>query len=180
MQEKSYTLTREEFQHMALRLFYNEPSIRRRRLIFQIFLTLAAFAAYYMLSGIFPALIGAAILFLVLPFALRYGSRRAYSQTYDIQAKGPMGVTIQIAETHIRLWRTHLRSEIDWEAVTRIDEDEVGFYLGYGPLQTIFVPRRVFQSAAEAQEFWTLTQAYWEVARPANVSRTAPPREAKI
>jgi hypothetical protein len=41
-------------------------------------------------------------------------------------------------------------------------EDDLGFYLKPTKTQGVYVPRRIFDDATEAQQFWVLAQAYFQ------------------
>ena len=171
--ELRYKLTRGEFQEMGWRERQRNPKLRKNSQFVSLYCAaLVFFGVFYSAESLVLALILAAMAAAFTPFLMRASQRNAFGRYYDLIRTGE--------ETHVRLdaaglylSRPHLRSEIDWEAVTTMTEDEIGFYLTYAPLQSLCVPRRVFASAAEAQRFWTMAQEYRQFARPAAADKTA-------
>ena len=167
-----YKLTRSEFQHMYSTLYWNHPKMRSRRtLIFVLLGALLFFELFLMTHRVdLACLVAVTGAFLAQPL-VRSSTKRAYGQTYDMIAAETGETRVDVTETMLRASRDAIRSEIDWAGFTAIEADEVGFFLTYGPLQSIFIPRRVFSSEMEAQHFWDLIQSYWQHAKSSGLGR---------
>jgi hypothetical protein len=98
--------------------------------------------------------------------------RAQAGKLYDIQSKTPSWreTIVRLEPEYIFVNSAVVKMELRWEAVTKITEDNLGFFLYISPIQAYFIPRRVFVNAAEAQQFWALAQSYFQHARktPAN------------
>jgi len=167
-----YKLTRSEFQHMYLTLYWNHPKTRSRRtMIFVLIGALLFFELLLMTHRVdLACLVAVSGALLALPL-VRSSTKRAYGHTYDMIASETGETRVEVTETMLRASRDAIRSEIDWAGFTAIEADEVGFFLTYAPLQSIFIPRRVFSSEIEAQHFWDLIQSYWQHARSGGLGR---------
>ena len=170
--EQQYKLTEAEFIHQGTYIAGRLPSNRRRR-GFLIFLSalMTAVVAFLLLNNVPAAVIGAAIGALYGVYAHRVSTRSQLSQLYRVIHRDEP-VTVDLTEGGLYVALRHIRSQVDWEALTAIEEDGVGFYFIYGPLNAVFVPRRVFATAGDAQRFWAQAQESWQFARPA--TKTAP------
>jgi hypothetical protein len=163
----SYQLTREEFVHMSVHESGRSKGRRSRGVFFALYLAFVAFFGVYLLSESMVAA-GMAAVFSATAGRLfiRFLHRLAVGRIYDMTRTG-RNIDLRMDAGGLFISRPHLRSELDWEGITALTEDNVGFYITYGPLQSVYVPRRAFESAAAAQEFWATANEYWQYARPA-------------
>lgn len=164
--ELKYKLTEEEFIHKSLRLSEKIPASRQRQFAVPLFFGVLWAVMAWTLWSILPwTALGAAIGLLFGWWLTRSSTRSQLASVYKIYSVRE-NITLEVNEGGVYIALPHMRSQIDWEAITAIEEDARGFYLNYDPHQALFVPRRVFSSAAQAQQFWSLAQEYWQFARP--------------
>lgn len=164
--ELKYNLTQDEYIHKSLRLAERIPAGRSRRYFLPIVLGLCwgfmAWTIWGLLSwGMIGAMIGAVLGWMTVRSSVRSQLAAAY-KIYSVREN----FTLELTSGGVYVALPHMRSQIDWEAITGVEEDARGFYLNYDPHQAIFIPRRVFASAAQAQQFWSLAQEYCQFARP--------------
>jgi hypothetical protein len=171
--EQKYTLTEAEYIHQAMYISQRLPANRRRRVFLIVMLAVvAAIAAGTMAGSLVWAFIGAALGALYGAYSHRVSSRTQLAQLYKVIHREEL-FTVDLTEGGLYIALEHIRSQIDWEALTAIEEDAVGFYFIYGPLNSVFVPRRVFATAGDAQRFWAQAQESWQFARPTPNAATA-------
>jgi len=119
------------------------------------------------LAAIVPLVLVSVLLAYTAMFLSKYFFSCDTGKVYDIQSKVPTWCehTVRIEPDALICRSAVLSSELRWEGITSIAEDELGLFLYFGPLQALFIPRRVFVNAAEAQQFWALAQSYHTHAR---------------
>ncbi len=168
--EIDYELSQGEYEYLTRRSFKE----RQAKILVPVLLvgSLAIFLMSYPRDGLISALIAAlplVILYaLFIPIFIRYVARATYRSLKQSPSWGETKVRL---EPDALTSATYLiKSEIRWEAVTRIAEDPQGFYLYLNPIQVVMVPRRVFGSVEEANAFGALATEYYQHAKKATTA----------
>ena len=168
--EVDYELSQNDYEHLTRRSFKE----RSGKIFVPLFLVLgvALFLIGYPYGGLYmvliPLITGMIVYALFATFLIRYVAGMTYR---SLKRSPSWGRTKVRLEPDALTSATYLiKSEIRWEAVTRIAEDPQGFYLYLNPIQVVMVPRRVFGSVEEANAFGALATEYYQHAKKATTT----------
>lgn len=169
--EVNYELSRAEYEHLYRRCLKDRQG--KTLTILLLGFTVFNFLSMHQRSGDIPALIVSlfltAFLAVVLTVMTHFMAGTAYKGISRSPSWGEARVRLEPGTLHTA---THLvKSEIRWEGLSRIAEDDKAFYFYLNPIQVVMVPRRVFASETDATSFWNLAQEYYQYARKTPASR---------